>query len=71
MPREAKPSIVGESPIRGGDIRTRWEWVEPSVWTDRMLAALENGVKEGKYAFFVAHGLFTLTAAYEAARQSR
>lgn len=25
--------------------RSRWSWVETSVWTDRMLAALENGVK--------------------------
>ncbi|MCK5878484.1 MAG: hypothetical protein KAH24_01815 [Holophagae bacterium] len=26
------------------EIRSRWEWVEPSVWTDRMLWALENGI---------------------------
>ena len=26
------------------EIRTRWAWVEPLVWTDRMLWALENGV---------------------------
>lgn len=25
--------------------RARWSWVEAGVWTDRMLAALENGVK--------------------------
>src|SRR5665647_131724 len=25
--------------------RARWAWVEASVWTDRMLAALEYGVK--------------------------
>jgi len=25
--------------------RARWQWVEAGVWTDRMLAALENGVK--------------------------
>jgi len=29
------------------DIRARWAWVEPSVWTDRMLAALQRGVKGG------------------------
>lgn len=27
------------------EIRVRWAWVEPSVWTDRMLTALETGVK--------------------------
>ena len=25
--------------------RGKWAWVEASVWTDRMLAALGNGVK--------------------------
>jgi RNA-directed DNA polymerase len=25
--------------------RSRWRWAEATVWTDRMLAALENGVK--------------------------
>lgn len=27
----------------------RWAWVEASVWTERMLAALENGVSGGKW----------------------
>jgi RNA-directed DNA polymerase len=31
-----------------GDPR-RWTWVEASVWTDRMLAALGNGVRGGKW----------------------
>lgn len=29
--------------------RQRWLWVEPEVWTDRMLAALENGVQGGSW----------------------
>jgi RNA-directed DNA polymerase len=29
--------------------RARWSWVEPEVWTDRMLAALETGVKGGQW----------------------
>ncbi len=28
---------------------TQWNWVEPSIWTDRMLTALEYGVKGGKW----------------------
>jgi RNA-directed DNA polymerase len=32
-----------------GDIALRWKWVERSVWTDRMLVALERGVKGGKW----------------------
>ena len=31
-----------------GDPR-EWSWVEASVWTDRMLAALGNGVRGGKW----------------------
>jgi RNA-directed DNA polymerase len=30
-------------------LRERYRWAEASVWTDRMLAALENGVKGGKW----------------------
>jgi RNA-directed DNA polymerase len=42
----AKATQVGKNP---GDLerRSRWPWVEASVWTDRMLAALETGVKGG------------------------
>ena len=29
------------------EVRARWAWAEPSVWTTRMLTALEEGVKGG------------------------
>jgi len=47
--REARPSAVsrGAGTTQDGDIRARWGWVEPAVWTERMLAALEQGVKGG------------------------
>jgi RNA-directed DNA polymerase len=32
---------------QAGEVRVRWAWAEPSVWTDSMLTALENGVKGG------------------------
>jgi len=31
------------------ELQERWSWVETSIWTERMLAALENGVKGGKW----------------------
>lgn len=31
------------------EIRQRWNWVESSIWTDKMLTALEEGVKGGKW----------------------
>jgi RNA-directed DNA polymerase len=30
-----------------GPVRSRWAWTEPAVWTERMLTALEVGVKGG------------------------
>jgi RNA-directed DNA polymerase len=32
-----------------GDTSSRWAWVEAAVWTERMLAALDTGVKGGKW----------------------
>jgi RNA-directed DNA polymerase len=32
---------------QAGEVHARWAWAEPSVWTDRMLTALEQGVKGG------------------------
>ena len=51
----------------------RWPWVETRVWTERMLAALENGVKGGKWknAYFAERGLFSLHDAHVLACQSR
>jgi RNA-directed DNA polymerase len=34
---------------QGGEVRARWAWTEPVVWTERMLTALEQGVKGGKW----------------------
>ncbi len=38
----ARPESVPDDP-------REWSWVEASVWTDRMLAALGNGVRGGKW----------------------
>lgn len=49
--KEDKPTTVAETPKQVGEaqVRERWKWVEPSVWTERMLTALERGVKGGKW----------------------
>jgi len=44
----AKQAGEAQAQFPFGEKNSRWTWVEPSVWTDRMLTALENGVKEGK-----------------------
>lgn len=45
---EREKPASGPDPIPEG-VRERWTWAEPSVWTDRMLTALEEGVKGGKW----------------------
>ena len=46
---EREPAEVPEKAKQAGEIQSRWDWVEPSVWTERMLTALEQGVKGGKW----------------------
>src|SRR5947209_3393553 len=43
---EPQPTTVPQAK-QVGDVRARWAWAEPSVWTDRMLTALEQGVQGG------------------------
>src|SRR3954463_2900267 len=47
-PTEDKPATVPLAQ-QAGEIRSRWRWVEPSAWTVRMLATLEQGVEGGKW----------------------
>lgn len=44
--KEARPAAVSETK-QAGEVRARWAWAEPCVWTERMLTALEEGVKGG------------------------
>jgi RNA-directed DNA polymerase len=46
-PRETRPSAVPATAKQGGDVLERWLWTEPAVWSERMLTALEEGVKGG------------------------
>ncbi len=44
------PSVLEGLARQGASTRGRdWSWVEASIWTERMLAALENGVQGGKW----------------------
>ena len=47
--KEQQPSAVPETAQQGGEIRARWAWVAPEVWTERMLATLETGIEGGKW----------------------
>jgi RNA-directed DNA polymerase len=47
--QEQKASQVPATAQQEAEIRSRWEWVEPAVWTERMLATLETGIEGGKW----------------------
>lgn len=42
-------SAVPETARQGAETHARWGWVEATVWTEPMLAALELGVKGGRW----------------------
>ena len=65
-PTEDQPEAVPERATRDGEILLRWSWVEPRVWTERMLTALEEGVKGGKWFSLIdkVHPVRTLRAAF-------
>jgi RNA-directed DNA polymerase len=49
-PEEEALARVANEPKQAGEaLRQQWRWVEPKVWTERMLEALERGVKGGKW----------------------
>jgi len=64
---QEQPARVATGPMQAGDIRGRWPWVEASVWTDRMLTALEKGVKGGVWFTLIdkVYAPANLQAAFE------
>ncbi|HXK39706.1 MAG TPA: group II intron reverse transcriptase/maturase [Candidatus Paceibacterota bacterium] len=40
---------VSRTTKREREVSDRWSWTEPEVWTERMVDALERGVKGGKW----------------------
>jgi RNA-directed DNA polymerase len=65
-PTEDRPAIVPLAQ-QAGETLARWRWVEPSAWTGRMLATLEQGVGGGKW-FRLLDKVFSernLTAAFQ------
>ena len=58
---------------QGGEAQRDFTWVEASIWTERMLSALGNGVKGGKW-FSLMDKVFapkTLAAAWTKVRANR
>lgn len=70
---ETAPAGVLARAIQAGEARARWSWVEPSVWTDRMLTALEEGVKGGKWYSLIdkVSSLANLRSAFAQVKRNR
>ncbi len=75
--KEEKPAEVsreiGTKQAGETDVWEKWNWVEPSIWTDRMLTALEEGVKGGKW-FSLMDKVYSgknLTAAWEKVKANK
>jgi RNA-directed DNA polymerase len=49
MPTDPAPAPVPDWATQAGPVHARWDWTEPLVWTERMLTALDNGVKGGQW----------------------
>jgi len=55
------------------NLRLRWPWVDPSIWTDKMLTALENGAQGRKWYSLIDKVIRfeTLTKAWELVRKNK
>ncbi len=69
---EVTPATVREAK-QAGEVRARWAWTEPSVWTERMLSALERGVKGGCWFSLIdkVYSLRNLSAAFTQVKANR
>src|ERR1700732_3843654 len=67
--RQGKAPAVSARTKQGAEARD-WSWVEASVWTDRMVSALANGVKGGRWYSLMdkVYAPATLAAAWEKVR---
>jgi RNA-directed DNA polymerase len=64
---EEQPERVSATTTHAGDTQTRWDWVEPTIWTERMLTALEEGIKGGKWFSLIdkVYALANLRSAFQ------
>jgi len=69
---EEGPAAVPEGATQAGEVQARWAWTEPGVWTERMLTALEKGVKGGCWFSLMdkVYAPRTLQAAWERVRHN-
>lgn len=75
-PKQTQSPTVPVKAKQGEDTQQRltsWPWVQAAVWTPRMLAALDNGVKGGKWFSLIdkVYAPQTLQAAFDRVRRNQ
>ena len=72
-PAGVPPCLKGPRAKQAGEVRARWAWTEQAVWTERMLTALERGVKGGCWFSLMdkVYASGNLRAAFERVRANR
>lgn len=71
-PKQGVEVPTDEIKRQTSNLRSRWQWAEASIWTDKMLTALENGVKGNKWFSLIdkVHKPSTLFIAWEKVRKN-
>lgn len=69
----SQPTPVPAGASLVGAVRARWAWTAPEVWTERMLTALEQGVRGGRWYTLMdkVYALPTLRAAFARVKVNR
>lgn len=70
---EYESALVPSMANQAEEVRDRWSWAEPCVWTERMLTSLEKGVKGGKWFSLIdkVYRKDNLAAAFERVKRNR
>jgi RNA-directed DNA polymerase len=73
MLQDFQPTTVPPRATPVGAVRARWAWTAPEVWTERMLTALEQGVRGGRWHTLMdkVYALPTLRAAFARVKANR
>ena len=69
----SQPATVPPGVSPAGAVRARWAWTAAEVWTERMLTALEQGVRGGRWHSLIdkVYALPTLRAAFARVKANR
>lgn len=72
-PQEKGAFRVSNSTKPGVEAPAQWSWVETTIWTERMLAALDNGVKGGKWFSLMdkVYSMRSLRAAWQQVKRNQ